>query len=230
MHTPILAALIAIAIGFGPAVAQNEAPVTPPAQTRIFKNRDGKKIEAELLAKSDNHVRVRTANGKEFSIELATLSDDDQEFVRGWVDPRSKEAVARTDIAEVMKARGFTGIPFKNRQNHLFIEVEIDGKELTFLLDSGAMTSIITPAAAKSLELEISPSQAQVAGIGGGASVEGQTSADNCRFGGDGPVTMDFVVMDLPTHADGLIGSDFFRTKNAMLDYAGETLWLKLAK
>jgi hypothetical protein len=196
--------------------------------TRIFKNREGKKIEAEILAKSDNHVRVRTTADKEFSIELATLSEADQEFVRNWVDPQSKEAMARTDIARVMEARGFTGVPFTNKQNHLFIRCEIGGKELTFLLDSGAMTSILTPSAAKELGLTIAPSNAQVQGVGGGASIEGQTTANDCRFGGNGPVTMDFVVMNLPAECDGLIGSDFFRSKQAMLDYAGETLWLRV--
>lgn len=42
---------------------------------------------------------------------------------------------------------------------------------------------------------------------------------------------MDFVVMELPVTGkkiDGLTGSDFFRSPHAMLDYSGETLWLRL--
>jgi Aspartyl protease len=224
IRIPLLAAALLLA---SPLVLADDAP---RPVTRIFTNVEGKKIEAEILSKSDNHVRIRTLAGKEFPIELKTLSEADREFIRSWVDPRSKEAIARTDIAEVMKARGFTGIPFTNHQNHLFIDFEIGGKPVTFLLDSGAMTSIVTPAAAEELGLEVTESQAQVAGVGGGAKVEGQAKSKDCRFGDGDDVTMDFVVMDLPVTGkkiDGLIGSDFFRSHHAMLDYSGETLWLR---
>lgn len=224
IRLPLFAAALLLA---SPAVL---ADPLPRQETRIFTNLEGRKIEAEILSKSDNHVRVRTLAGKEYPIELATLSEADREFVRKWVDPRSKDAIARTDIAEVMKARGFVGLEFTNEQNHLFVDFVIEGKPVTFLLDSGAMTSIVTPAAARELGLKVGESQARVAGIGGGAKVEGQASSADCRFGNSGPVAMDFVVMDLPATGrkiDGLIGSDFFRSHHAMLDYSGETLWLK---
>lgn len=222
--------LLAAAVCFATAIAfANEGP---RPLTRIFTNLEGKKIEAEILSKSDNHVRIRTLSGKEYPIELKTLSETDREFIRNWVDPNSKAAIARTDIAEVMKARGFVGVPFTNEQNHLFVDFEIEGKPVTFLLDSGAMTSIITPAASRELGLVVRESQAQVAGVGGGAKVEGQTKSKDCRFGDSEPVSMDLIVMDLPSTGvkiHGLIGSDFFRAHHAMLDYSGETLWLKAA-
>lgn len=201
------------------------------AGTRIFTNRDGKKVEAEIIAKSDNHVRLRTPANKEYSVGLATLSQSDQEFVRNWEDPASERAVARTDLAKVMQARGFVGLPFTNERNHLFVNFTIGGKEVTFLLDSGAMGSIVTPGSAKELGLQVEASQAQVAGVGGGAKVEGQTTAKNCRFGGGSPVPMDLIVMELPAtgvRIDGLIGSDFFKARQAMLDYAGGMLWLRI--
>lgn len=202
-------------------------PFSCDAATRIFTDTKGRKIEAEILGKSDNHVRVRTLQGREHSIELTTLSEADREFVRQWVDPSSKEALARTDLSDVMKARGFVGVPFETRNHHLYIDFTIGGKEVTFLLDSGAMTSIVTPAAVADLKLEVRPSAAVAQGIGGGAEVKGETTARDCRFEDSGDTKIGLVVMDLPVPGiEGLLGSDFFRDHHALLDYRGETLWL----
>ena len=60
--------------------------------------------------------------------------------------------------------------------------------------------------------------------------MEDQTKSKDCRFGDSEPVSMDLIVMDLPSTGmkiHGLLGSDFFRAYHTMLDYSGETLWLK---
>ena len=201
------------------------------AGSRIFTDRDGRKIEAEIIAKSDNHVRIRTAGDKEFNVELDKLSESDRNFIRNWEDPQSNRAMARTDIARVMRARGFVGVPFTNENNHLFVRFRIGGKDVTFLLDSGAMTSVVTPEGARSLGLDVSAANVQAAGVGGGARVEGRATADKCRFGESSDVRMDFMVMNLPetgVRIEGLIGSDFFHARQAMLDYAGGMLWLRI--
>jgi hypothetical protein len=131
------------------------------------------------------------------------------------------------DLSEVMGAKGFVGVPFECRNDHLFIKFTIAGKEVTFLLDSGAMTSIVTPAAAAKLKLEVRPSAAVAQGIGGGAEVKGETTARTCQFEGSTATTARFVVMDLPVpNIEGLLGSDFFRDHHAILDYRGGMLWL----
>lgn len=195
---------------------------------RIFTDTQGRKIEAEIITKSDNLVRVRTQQGREHSIKLETLSEADREFVGQWVDPSSQEALAKTDLSDVMKARGFVGVPFETRDNHLFIDFTIGGHKATFLLDSGAMTSVVTPAAAAELKLEVRPTAAVVQGVGGGAEVKGEATARDCRFeDSDDSTKIGLVVMDLPiTGTEGLLGSDFFREHHALLDYRGEMLWL----
>lgn len=113
----------------------------------------------------------------------------------------------------------------------MFIRFRIGAKDVTFLLDSGAMTSVVTPEGARSLGLDVSATNVQAAGVGGGARVEGRATADKCRFGEAPDVKMDFVVMNLPesdVRIEGLIGSDFFHARQAMLDYAGGMLWLRI--
>ncbi len=46
------------------------------------------------------------------------------------------------------------------------------------------MASIMVLGTAKELGLDVRPSAVKVAGFGGGATVEGETSSDDCRFGG----------------------------------------------
>lgn len=49
---------------------------------RTFINQAGKKIDAELVSVQGDKVTIKVANGKVFTLDIATLSKADQEFVR----------------------------------------------------------------------------------------------------------------------------------------------------
>jgi len=49
---------------------------------REWTNKDGKKIEAELISKNVDSITIKK-NDKEFTIKLSNLSDADQEFLKG---------------------------------------------------------------------------------------------------------------------------------------------------
>jgi len=53
---------------------------------REFTSNDGKKLKAEITSASETEVRLkRTKDGKDFTIPLARLSEEDQKFVGKWI-------------------------------------------------------------------------------------------------------------------------------------------------
>ncbi|MCP5535700.1 MAG: clan AA aspartic protease [Akkermansiaceae bacterium] len=209
------------------------------AEMRVFTNKEGKPLEAEIVSKTDSHVKLRTPatkGGKVYTVAIATLSEKDQEFVKAWVDgaARAKE-LADIDLEDVMKAKGYTKVGFDEEMNHLFIDVKIDGKKGRFLLDTGAMATIMKESSAAKFDLEIKPANVQAGGVGGGAQIKGQVNAKEFEMGGAKGGEQTFYIMDLnhmpqnyASKMDGIIGGDFFKAKKAHFDYAGGVLWVKL--
>ncbi len=66
-----------------------------PLLARTFTNRAGKKIDADLVAVKGDQVTIKMANGKVFTLDIATLSKADQEFVRS--QDKSSLPVAEPD-------------------------------------------------------------------------------------------------------------------------------------
>ncbi len=53
------------------------------AALRVWTNRDGREIEARLVEVLQDRIVIENRDGKRFTIDPATLSDADQQFVRG---------------------------------------------------------------------------------------------------------------------------------------------------
>jgi hypothetical protein len=58
----------------------------PGHAQRTFTNKDGKRLEGEIVAASDASVTLsRRIDGREFVIPLANLTDEDRKFIAGWL-------------------------------------------------------------------------------------------------------------------------------------------------
>lgn len=73
-----------------------------PADTRVFTNRDGKTIRAELISADETQIQIKTPAGRKFTLKIDQLSDEDQEFVREKIEA-DKEA-AEEEKAKLEKA------------------------------------------------------------------------------------------------------------------------------
>jgi hypothetical protein len=56
-------------------------------QERTWKNSEGREIVARAVSKDDKSVVLRLQDGKRFSVEVASLSDEDQRWVAEWKAP-----------------------------------------------------------------------------------------------------------------------------------------------
>jgi hypothetical protein len=125
-------------------------------------------------------------------------------------------------------------IPFKLINNLIFIPINVNGAELTFLLDTGVAETTIFSLENK--ELRLSPlEKMRFSGLGGSASIEGFKSDHNLgkigkNFTNDS-FTL-FIILDqdfnISSHVgipvNGIIGYHFFKNHPVMIDYASKKI------
>ncbi|WP_051946779.1 hypothetical protein [Verrucomicrobium sp. BvORR106] len=67
--------------------------LAPSGYGRAFKDKSGRIIEAEIVAKQGDQVKIRRADGREFTLAVNLLSPEDQQFVQSWQTPGSTAPV-----------------------------------------------------------------------------------------------------------------------------------------
>jgi hypothetical protein len=96
----ILAMMVTTVLTATAAVAQEDKKETSEvAKTVAIEGKDGKTIQAEILSADDDSVQIRRADGKEFDLPFARLSDAGTAAVRKVLAEREAE-IARQKAEE----------------------------------------------------------------------------------------------------------------------------------
>lgn len=151
------------------------------------------------------------------------------------------EKPVKEDLASYLKKNEYMQIPLqRNKIGHFVINGKVNGKQALFILDTGASATCLDFGSAKKLEVNSTPDKdAKSAGYGGDATDVGmaQTIIELESFKTDSMLT---AIIDLTSvnqayasevsgHIDGVIGADILQGKNAVIDYATNTLYLKIS-
>jgi hypothetical protein len=76
------------------------------ADARTFTDAQGRKLEAEVVAVQQGQVRIRRADGQEFTLPVTTFSAADQAFLQQWKPPAAPAgAAAKPDPAAAKDAK-----------------------------------------------------------------------------------------------------------------------------
>lgn len=174
----------------------------------------------------------------------------DQTDAAGRTDPRRRVEIALDRItpnvavtdadfampAMVATARiddpsGVTRIPFDLVNNHIYVDGQIDGKPVRFMVDTGG-ANVLTPAAAQWVGLK-SEGKLAAGGVGTERANLSIARAKQVRVGAatlDKPVFYVIDLGDLPkvegVALDGLVGYEMFRRFGVEIDYAKHQLVL----
>ncbi|MEK7950333.1 hypothetical protein [Luteolibacter soli] len=96
----MLAMVVTTVLSATAAVAQEEKKEAAPAAQEIaIEGKDGKTIQAEVLSADEDSVKIRRADGKEFDLPFARLSDAGTAAVKKVIAEREAE-VARLKAEE----------------------------------------------------------------------------------------------------------------------------------
>jgi hypothetical protein len=127
-----------------------------------------------------------------------------------------------------------TVIPFKLINNLIFIPVNINGADLTFLLDTGVAETSIFSLENKELQLT-NVEKIKFSGLGGDKSIDGFLSDDNIGRIGKNFVNYSmtvFIITDqdfnISSHVgipvNGIIGYHFFKNHRILIDYISKKI------
>ncbi len=113
-------------------------------------------------------------------------------------------------------------VPLIQRGVHLYVEAVVDDKPALFVLDTGAGANILTPQAAKRLDLMAEKAQIDVQGAGGNASPASAVKIGKLSVGEAALTAQTAYVIPLPDVlvCDGLLGTPFFQAWIVQFDYA----------
>lgn len=125
-------------------------------------------------------------------------------------------------------------IPFEFINNLIFIPINVNGAELTFLLDTGVAETILFSLENKDLQLS-NLEKTIFAGLGGSKSIAGFKSNNNSARVGDNFINTSFMLyiildqdINISSHVgipvNGIIGYHFFKNHPVSIDYASKRI------
>ena len=200
---------------------------------REFTGKNGKKIDAEIVSRTDTQVELKLKDGKTVKVAINSLSSGDQLFVKTWEDPAAKaERLKGVDLGDVLAAKGYFALTIESGTNEMFVVASINGKQGKFLVDNGASIPLIKQASLEKFELTMKAVPAQ--GPAGGNAVIGTVQPKT--FGNESKsfappecyvLTLEHFPKNVLEQIDGVVGGQFFVDHAAVLDYSAKELWLK---
>lgn len=202
-------------------------------QGREFVGKNGKKIDAEIVSRTETQVELKLKDGKMVKVAINSLSGADQLYVKTWEDPAARaERLRLIDLGEVLAAKGFFALAVEGGSERMMVAAELNGKPGKFLIDNSASIPLIKQASLEKFELTMTAVPAE--GQAGGNRVIGTVQP---KTFGNGEVsvappecyvlTLEQFPKELLEQIDGVIGGQFFVDHGAVLDYSAKKLWLK---
>lgn len=155
-----------------------------------------------------------------------------------------------TEKAVTFRGNGFTGLgrqsglgvvalPLERATSyfHVLLRGEIDGRRVSFIIDTGAEVSIITTEAARRLGLPVRQTNSTMLDAHGDRTRLGRTLVPAIQFGGFLARQVPLAVADIPAFessglrtlsgnvVDGILGIEFLRQTGALIDPRSELIY-----
>ncbi len=143
-----------------------------------------------------------------------------------------------SELNDFLTARGYVRVPLtRSVVGHFHTTGTLNGRPVEVLVDTGAACTVVAMALVQTLGLR-SERLDEDAGGAGGALAQFRVDGAELRLGTfvprvAGPVGLDFEHVNAPLRAQGsaevdvILGADVFDAHAAVVDYAGQSLFLR---
>lgn len=200
---------------------------------RIFKKRDGKSFRANVVNKTSTVLTVKLTNGKTQQVQIADLSDEDQKYADTWTEAGDifLRYCGALTIDELLALRKYNSFQYERRGNHIFVDGTLNDNNVTWMIDTGADSSLLDLAQAKKGGCEVGEMVHNVFGIGGSAPA-GETVMKKISLGKVELTNRRTLATDMSGRAGGeidyvgLFGADFMRELDAVITYREDRIFL----
>lgn len=203
---------------------------------RIFKSKTGKIYRGNITKKTATVISVKTEKGKKIQLSISQLSPEDSEYAKNWTPEGALflQHCRSLTIQELLELRAYQSFKYQRKGNHIFVDGTLNGNEVTWMIDTGADSSLLHLKAAHDNKVDVGPMDQKVYGVGGeapaaGCTVESVTLGD-ALFKKRRILATDLDRFEQGLTYVGLFGADFMRECNAVITYREQRMFMRQVK
>jgi predicted aspartyl protease len=201
---------------------------------RLFKTKDGQTLRGKVVSKTPTVATFQLIGGKSLQMSIERFLPDDEIYLKAWSQDGAVflQHCQSLTVNELLTLRKYQSFQFERRGNHLFVDGTLNGKTVTYMIDTGADSSLLNLAAARKYDCDVGPLDQQVWGIGGSAPAA-VTKITKLTMG-EAVLTNRKVLATKLTRGDdnedigyvGMFGADFMRELDAVITYTENRIFL----
>jgi len=201
---------------------------------RLFKTKEGKTLRGKVVSKTVTSATIQLVDGKSISSFISNFVPEDEAYLKAWSEAGAffLQHCQSLSINDLLTLRKYQSFQFERRGNHIFVDGTLNDNKVTYMIDTGADSSLLHLAAAKKYGCEVGPMTQEVWGIGGKAPA-GVTNIAKLTMG-EAVLTNRKVLATNMQRADdtremdyvGLFGADFMRELDAVITYTETRIFL----
>ncbi len=201
---------------------------------RLFKTKEGKTLRGKVIAKTPTSVTLELVDGKKSQVFIDGFVKEDEAYLKAWSEAGATflQYCQSLTINELLTLRKYQSFQFERRGNHIFVEGTLNDNKVTYMIDTGADSSLLHLAAAKKYACEVGPMDKEVWGIGGKAPA-GVTHIAKLSMGEAVLTNRKVLATDMVRRGEvdnldyvGLFGADFMRELDAVITYTENRIFL----
>jgi predicted aspartyl protease len=213
-------------------------PAQPPAESdyRDFKGTNGKVIQAVMIDKTADSATLLLRNGQRATVAFANLSAADQTYINAWSKEKAVflQKCRSLTIRQLLELRGYESFAFRFEGNSIFIDGKLNDKSGTFLIDTGAGTSLLHIPFAKDSGCKVGELTEKIYGVAGEAPAA-WTEVPTISFGESVFKGTKILATDLTNGlAEGqklreqaILGADIMSQLDAVISYPERRIFLR---
>ncbi|MFK7852267.1 MAG: aspartyl protease family protein [Akkermansiaceae bacterium] len=217
-----------------PDLADGEAPVAKTPEFRLFKLQNGKTFKGNIAGKTSSAVTFENEAGKKVQMAISRLSEEDKEVIDKWTP--AKAAFLRycqdLTVEELLELRKYESFAYERRGNHIYVDGFLNETETTFMIDTGAQTTVLHIESAKDAKCEVGPLDQVIYGVGGQAPAA-ITKVKLVKMGTAEITNRALISADLFKDNPGepsfgaIFGADFLRELDGVITYRESRIFLR---
>jgi len=203
---------------------------------RIFKSKSGKTYRGNITKKTATVISVKTQKGKKIQLPISQLSPEDAEYATNWTPEGALflQHCRSLKIQELLELRAYQSFKYERQGNHIFVDGTLNDNQVTWMIDTGADSSLLHLDAAHKNKVDVGPMDEKVYGVGGEAPAAGCT-VETITLGDAIFKKRRILATDLDRFEQGLtyvglFGADFMRECNAVITYREQRMFMRQEK
>jgi predicted aspartyl protease len=201
---------------------------------RLFKTTNNETYRGKVDSKTPTVATLELVGGKKIQVPISQFIPDDAKYVTNWSEASSfflKHCQSLT-IQELLVLRKYQSFEYERRGNHIFVDGTLHDNKVTYMIDTGADSSLLHLKAATDNGCEVGEMDQFVQGIGGKAPAA-VTMIRKLTMGEAVLTNRKVLVTDLNRFSPnedldyvGLFGADFMRELDAVITYREKRIFL----